>query len=358
MAAYGELAYHLTDGFKVSASGRYTDEKLSYDNTQKVASGAVAGIPGRYVGSILGASKSETNFSWRLVAQYDFANDMMVFASAAKGYKGPAYEQQPASSQAVFVEPEIPTSYELGFRSMLFDGTTMFNLTVFRTDFDNFQAQAFDPSATPARFTVVNAGGLRTEGVEADLTVAPVQDLRITAGLTYLDAEFTDYTNVACYIGQPILPYGTVRTSPRQCIRVSPTGAGVTEGTGLPPPDAPKLTYRIAVDYSHPVGGYLLTAAANWYWRDETLFGSNGDPYLKEDSYGLFGASVGIANLDNSWSISLFGKNLFDEHFVNRVIPMPVLNSPAGSALGSYGQFPSLEAEQIFGVAVTFKLAR
>jgi iron complex outermembrane receptor protein len=354
-AAYGQIAYTFFDRLKLSASGRYTDEELRFDWRQFPATGSIAGIPGRFNGSVNGASRKDNNFSWRVVAQFDASDDIMLFGSVARGYKGAAYDQGLVSQTPVFVEPEIPTSYELGIRSMLFDRTTTINVTAFKSDFKNFQAQAFDQNVFPARFTTVNAGKLETQGIEAEVNIRPVAGLSLSGAATYLDTEYTDFQGIACYIGQPLLPFGTARTDPRQCIRVSAAGSGVTTGNGLGLPDAPSLTYTLAATYDVPVGRLIASGNVNWFWRDTVTYASNGDPGLRQDSYGLLGASIGIRDAGNRWRLSVFARNLLDKHFVSRVISQPVLNSAATAPLGSYSQFPNAEARRIIGVSLDYK---
>ncbi|QMW22793.1 TonB-dependent receptor [Sandaracinobacteroides saxicola] len=355
-ALYGQLSYAFTDWFKLSASGRYTDEILRFDWRQR-PSGTLGAIPGRPTLDVRGARITTDNFSWRVIAQVDPAPDVMAFASVARGYKGPAYDQQLVSATPVFVQPEIPTSYEIGLRSTLFDRKLTLNLTAFKTDFENFQAQAFDQNVFPSRFTTVNAGKLSTRGIEADIMLRPVAGLSLSGAATYLDSEYKDFKNIACFVGATILPFGTPRTDPRQCIRVSPTGGGVTTGDGLPLTDAPKFTYTLQANYETPVSDALKVGAnVNWFWRDDVVYSSNGDPGLRQDSYGLLGASLALAAADDRWRVTLFARNLLDKHFVSRIIPQPVLNAAGTNGLGSYSQFPSADARRIVGVSLDLKL--
>ena len=207
----------------------------------------------------------------------------------------------------------------------------------------------------PARFTTVNAGRLETKGIEAEVNVRPVSGLTLSGAATYLETEYKDFRDIACYIGQPLLPFGTIRTDPRQCIRVSATGSGLTFGTGLPLPDAPKLTYTLAATYEVPVGGLVASGNVNWFWRDDVTYSSNGDPGLRQDSYGLLGASIGVRDPGNRWRLSVFARNLLDKSFVSRVISQPILNSPATAVVGSYSQFPNAEARRIIGVSLDYR---
>src|SRR3546814_13753411 len=79
----------------------------------------------------------------------------------------------PANQPQQPVRPETVESYELGFKSVLFDNRVVFNAALFKSDFKDFQAQQriIDPlDASRSYYTTTNAGSLEPQGVEADLT--------------------------------------------------------------------------------------------------------------------------------------------------------------------------------------------
>jgi iron complex outermembrane recepter protein len=348
-ALFGQIGYKLTDQFKVIAGARVTDESLSVDWTQRQASGTIAMFPGRFVGSA-SATKDTSNTSWRLTAQYDFTDDVMAYVTAARGYKGPAYDQDVRSTTVLFAQPEIPTTYEAGFRSRIFGGTTVFNAAAFTTTFENFQAQVFDQNVFPSRFITANAGELETKGVELEFRSRPIDGLTLTGSAAYIEGTFTDFKNVACFAGQPQLPFGTPRTSPRQCIATSPGANFVTEATGNPLTNSPELTGNFAVNYERPIGAVMGFIGANYYYRDDVSFSAAGDPNARQEAYGLIGAQLGVSSPDDRWRLTVFGRNLADENFVNNVIGQPVLGAP-----GVYSQFPSADARRIVGVSFDVK---
>jgi iron complex outermembrane receptor protein len=349
-ALFGEVDVPLTDKLSVIAGARYTDESLDLLFTQGPAPNTLGQLPGRFAGVVDG-SIDEQNLSGRLTLKYQFSDDIMAYALAARGYKGPGFNTLGVvSSQPEFVKPEIPTTFELGLRSTIFDGTTVVNIAAFDTKFEDFQAQSFDQFAVPARFTVTNAGELQTRGIEAEFQSMPIEGLRLSGSLAYIDAEFTDFENIACYPGQVPLPIGTPRTSPRDCILVNATQA-VTTANGLRLPNSPKLTYTLSADKMHRFGSWELSGGLNWFWRDKVSFSAAGDPLMVQDAYGLLGANLRFGPADGSWRLSLFGKNLLDEDFANVVFSSPVLNSPGVSV-----QLPSPEAERIVGVRLDLAL--
>jgi iron complex outermembrane recepter protein len=348
-ALFGQIGYKLTDQFKLIAGARVTDETLSVNWSQGQATGTIGNFPGRFIGSA-NASKDTSNTSWRLTAQYDFTDDIMAYVTAARGYKGPAYDQDVRAAGVLFTREEIPTTYEAGFRSRIFGGTTIFNAAAFSTTFENFQAQVFDQNVFPARFITANAGELETKGVELEFRSRPIEGLTLTGNAAYIDATYTDFKNVACFLGQPQLPFGTPRTSPRQCIASTPGANFTTEATGNPLTNSPEFTGNIALDYTRPLGALEGFFGINYYYRGDVSFSAAGDPNAREEAYGLLGAKLGIGSQNDRWRLTVFGRNLTDENFVNNIIGQPVLGAP-----GVYSQFPSADARRIVGVSLDLK---
>jgi iron complex outermembrane receptor protein len=271
----------------------------------------------------------------------------MAYITAARGYKGPGIDVLGViSASPEIVEPEIPTSYEIGLRSQLFDRTTIFNLTAFATDFKNFQASSFDTTVSPARFLVTNAGKLRTRGVEAEVQSRPIDGLSLGGSAAYIDSKFEDFKNISCYSGQPILPLGTQRTSPRDCILISPTQA-VTFADGNRLPNSPKFTYTLTAGYQHHIGELRVDTTANWFYRSKVTFDAAGNPDTVQDGYGLLNGNVSFGPDSDRWRLSFFARNILDKQFVNVVFGSPVINSP-----GVTVQLPSPDARRLLGVAL------
>ena len=53
----------------------------------------------------------------------------------------------------------------------------------------------------------------------------------------------------------------------------------------------------------------------SYNWRDEVQYRVDANPLTIQEAYGLLDMSVGITELDNKYSVSMFGKNLLDTYF-------------------------------------------
>jgi iron complex outermembrane receptor protein len=351
-AVFGQVTVRPIPILKLIGGLRYTDEKVDLTLTQARAPGATATIPGRFSGTINGQTGAD-NLSYRATGQVDVTPEVMIFATHARGFKGPGINTLGVSTSITeVVRPEIPTTWEIGSRGGFGGNRFGYALAAFKTDYRDFQAQVFDQSITPSRFRVTNAGELKTKGIELELSARPIQGLNLRANGAYLDAKYGEFENIACYTGQPILPFGTVRTSDRQCIRSGPgaTATAVTNGTGNRLSNVPKYNYSLFGRYEAPVAALKAFAQANWNWRSKVSFSAAGDPNLVEDSYGLLGASVGIGSQDDRWTASLWARNLLDRYYATNIISQPVLNAP-----GVYSQFYAPDSRRLIGASLSLR---
>ncbi|MET0364704.1 MAG: TonB-dependent receptor, partial [Sphingobium sp.] len=259
------------------------------------------------------------DFSWRAGVKYDVSSDIMAYFTAARGYKGPLAIAV-AGSTARVVNPETVNSLEAGLKTTWFDKRLLLNLTLFREKFRNFQTSVLDTSLVPPGFVLGNAGGLKSQGVEVEMSVKPVRALTLTANGTYQDAKFTDF-KASCYSAfEPIgLPVTTDPNATGACYTIPGTSTSYIQAAGSPIPNASKWNVTVAASYTQPVGGGLaIDATANYLYRSD--FYTNGaDPNTKVDGYGIVNVNVGLGAEDGSWRVAAFARNLFDTYYISAI---------------------------------------
>ncbi len=354
-AVFGQVTVRPAPAIKLIGGLRYTKEDVDLVLTQLKSQTAAATIPGRFSGTING-NTGANNWSYRVTGQVDVAPEVMVYATHARGFKGPGINTLGVTTSVTeVIRPEIPTTYEIGTRGSFLDNRLGFAVAAFRTDYKNFQAQVFDQGVVPGRFRVTNAGELNTKGVEVELNARPAEGLTLRANGAWLDAKYGEFENIACFTGQPILAFGTVRTSDRQCIRSSAAAGAtaVTNGTGNRLSNVPKYNYSLFGRYEAPVGDLKAFGQANWSWRSKVSFSAAGDPNLVEKSYGLLGGSIGIGAADNRWTATLWARNLLDNYYATNIISQPVLN-----AVGVYSQFYAPDSRRLIGASLALKFGQ
>lgn len=339
-AAFGQATAHLTDQFRFILGARYTHDEV--DSTYRTA--LYTGIDPFPGGGPLppGANGvAHNNISVHTGLQYDLTDAVMAYATFSTGYKGPTVSNVAGEARPVL--PETSRDYEIGLKSEWFDHRLVLNLAGFYEKYHDFQAQIYDTQVTPAQFTLGNAGGLESKGIEGELTGHVDSSLTVSGAFTYAFSTYTDFTS-QCYIGQPVSP-----VAGQGCYRDPTTGQFAANLAGYPLAAAPRWSYTLNATWRHPVlNGYWVDANANYVWKSQT-YTVVPDPNTIISSYGLLGVNVGFSPEDGPWRVGVFVRNLLDKHFVASIFQN--FFDPGG-----YAQTPAVEARRTIGFTVDFKL--
>lgn len=342
-ALFGQATWNVSDDFRLSAGLRYNHEDISLD--QQVGVPALpfpnptnAPVFPEAAPGTVSASLSDEAFSWRLIGEFDISDDILLFASAARGYKGPGANTLPSGITASdpIVDAEIPTNFEAGFKSTLLDGRMTLNASVFTTEFEDFQTSLTSVTAVTPSFFLDNAGSLETSGVEVELSAQVTDNLFISSSLAAINAEFSDYQGAACFTGQTVA---------QGCVN------GSQDLSNGELPYSPDLTFNLFARHdvplsSLPFDGYVQ---GSYYWQDEVQYQTSNDPNTIGDAYSLVDLAIGVESKSGHLSGQIFVKNAFDEFYVANL-------TRAGAAFG-IGRQHSLNYDYTrrFGVSVSYK---
>lgn len=181
-AAFVDVNWEFAPQMRLSGGGRYTHDKKAYRN------------PLLYDGA---AEESWSKFTPKVTLDYRPNDDMMVYGTWSRGYRSGGFNGRGLTvfSARTPYDPETVDSYELGLKSAFFDRAVSLNLAGFYTDYKDIQqASTISLAGGQGNETIVtNAAGAKIKGIEADLTVQPVDDLTFRASVGYTDAEFRGF---------------------------------------------------------------------------------------------------------------------------------------------------------------------
>ena len=346
LALYSQANLHLADRLTLTLGGRWTKDKKrgSYAQTSSPFTQTL-----RAPEALVFPKISEDRFTYRVSLNYEPADDVMIFANHSTGYKSAGYNSgggtpslsdvdgdgNLVSTRRLF-DRETVKNYELGVKSSWLDRTLTANVTLYRMDIAGFQDRAFDGVS----FIVRNAGNLRQQGFEFDTVLAPTRNFSFSASLAYLDSKFTSFENASNLPGL----------------------SGTQDLTGKPNTFSPEWTGNFGVDWSGDIGsgGMRWTMNGNLSLVSDQYVGTvnDGNPQSLADGYVLLGARLTIDGPDDRWSISVFGRNLANEHYR----PLSVYQ-PLGGALGLNNTvFPGSTANRVqaseprtWGAAASFR---
>src|SRR3546814_19402876 len=121
---------------------------------------------------------------------------------------------KPADKQAPSFNPEKADTFEIGFKSQLFDRMLQVNAAAFYTDYKGIQIQI--QRGIGASFE--NAGNARIKGFEVETIFAPSRVFRVSASAGYIDAYYrriTDPSGTTTLASRlPRVPKGTAKLFP------------------------------------------------------------------------------------------------------------------------------------------------
>ncbi|WP_336951201.1 TonB-dependent receptor [Sphingobium aromaticivastans] len=171
-ALYGQGSLKLADQFTITAGARQTWDKRREINYLR--------------NPAVDSRVSFDRLTWQVVGEFQATPDIMLYAKAGTGYlSGGIYNGRPFNAEKII-------SYEAGIKSQLWDNRLRFNLAAFTANYDDLQVSVF---TTVLNYE--NAGKARIRGLEAELTLAPVEGLRIGANLGLLNFKYKEYISSA-----------------------------------------------------------------------------------------------------------------------------------------------------------------
>jgi iron complex outermembrane receptor protein len=337
VAAFGQVTAHATDELSLIGGFRLTSDQAVAHFNRTILPGALAAMPSlggpAYVSPTLKAT--DTDLSYKLGAQYQFSRDVMAYFTYTRGYKGPAVNLLNNLTAATVnpglavLKPEIARNWEGGLRTTLFDRMLTLNVTGFYETFTDFQAQTYSPILTS--FQLTNAGKLTTKGAEVEAVLRPVPGLTLTGNLAYTDTSVGGLV-LSCYPGQ---------TAAQGCV------SGRQDVSGEALTNAPKWAYTINANYATNVGNDLRASANVAFTYRSQVFFSYRDPATIQPGYGLVNGRLSLETRDGGYRISVFGKNLTNQHF-STFIGAGLLDTSAVGA--GYTQLLTPDAFRTFGI--------
>jgi iron complex outermembrane recepter protein len=206
----------------------------------------------------------------------------------------------------------------LGLKGNVADGALRYDVSIFRSDFTDFQAQGAVPIATGGvEFSLNNVGKLRTKGAEVNLNWAITDTLNLDFSGAYIDAKVRSFPFAQCYAGQTVA---------QGCVLADVDGNGSLESSvqdlsGSRLANSPKFKFNVGAYWEDNVGGLPFNTflQGNYQWQGDINYDLFGNPTNAQDAYGLANFSVGIKEPDGAYELSLFVNNAFDTLYYSRV---------------------------------------
>ncbi|CAA0125120.1 Pesticin receptor [Halioglobus japonicus] len=346
-AAFGQVVWNISDKFSTTFGLRYTYEQKDFNGSQISDPKSDLTIP-PIVGPdvYLDETRNDDDFSPTLIGRYFFTPDIMTYASISRGFKSGGFNQRrELEGRNGEFDPETATNYEIGWKTSTDDRRLQFNGTFYFVDYDDFQAQSFDGST----FTVTNAGAMQSYGAELDLVFVPIADVIVGSAIGYNKAEYKDFKNGQCTVDQAITEYYEGPNGPvflgNQSLPPGVITTCVQDLEGEPIDNAPEWTVSSYVQYERDLPADLVgTARLEHTFTDSYYLDQDLDPTLENPSVDLVNLRFTLSNMENSWEVAVWGRNILDKEYYNFGIDAPVVGGFVGAVAPG----------AIYGVTVRF----
>jgi len=295
-AAFGEGTLDLAANWRAILGARWTRDELSYDHAR--SSTQATAFAGVQPATASNGETARNGWSGRAGLQYELAPTANLYATWSRGYKGPAYNVffNMLARDTGALEPETSNSYEAGLKTSAFNRRLTFNAAVFRTEYDNYQANFYDTVAGAIVTRLINAGKVSTRGVELDAAARPTPQLTLNAALAWIDARIDNFN-------------------------CPPAAAASCTLNGKTLPFSPRFKGFLRANYAVPLqNGLQADFSTDYSYQTRTQFDLFQSPLAIQDSYGIVNAAIELSSGEGGWRIALVGKNLTDRSYATNLI--------------------------------------
>ncbi|RME63536.1 MAG: TonB-dependent receptor, partial [Alphaproteobacteria bacterium] len=334
-AFYAQADFDIVSKLTFTAGIRYTDEDkdIAYTpNPNPLDAGAfgtddiiAAGIP----------TKQNTKIvTPRFALEYRPVEDVMLFASATRGFKSGGWNARGTSAALIIpFTAEKVWSYEAGWRTEWFDNRLRFNATGFYADTEDFQVpSAFTTSTGGIVFITQNFADLEAYGAELELSAAPLEGVITYATLGLEDVQYRNLDpSVAAQAVQCQANLAAAGLAASLTVSGCAQGIVAPDGSIAEPVRVPDVTLVIGANHRldlADIDGAVITNV-NARYVGKHFLGTSNRPESFNDGYWSVNASIAFEYAE-SWKISAECRNCFGATIVNTNLPpFPYIDDPS-----------------------------
>lgn len=284
IAAFGQIAYYITDKLRFIAGGRYTQDDKDYSSLSNPNWGGEE--------KKFSNSDKFTKPTWKTGLDYSFTKDNMLFASVSSGFKSGGFNEN--KDYPTFDSEEV-IAYEIGSKNRFFSNKLQLNTAVFYNQYQDLQINAYNNETRITYFT--NAGKSSAKGVELEFITLPFKNFQLSGMVSYINAIYDKFENSPNpFQLEQSLELRTVDLSGKKIER------------------APDLKMSLSASYSIEIGKYgfiipiVQTAFTGDYYTTQynTILDKQG-AYTKTNLHLIW------ESYSKKWNFDIFVLNLEDE---------------------------------------------
>jgi outer membrane receptor protein involved in Fe transport len=376
-ALFTHNVINMTDRLSLTLGARFTSEKKDYEaalaSTNSICTrlatsafstlaAAACALNNRLDGAVE-SDRKETEWSGTAVLSFKATDDLLTYFSYSRGYKGGGYNLDRAglaldatltaggvinnfprfdrstnpgiTRDTLQFNPETVDAFELGAKFS--NPFITINAAAFYQDFSNFQLNTFDGVV----FIVANLPKVKSKGFEVEVFAQPADGLTVSGGFTLADTKYADNLGAGPAFALPTA--------------ANTAGGALFRLPGQRITNAPLYSLSGAIGYNRPIQDTGLKAFINFDFRhtSEVNSGSDLDAEKRQKPVTVVNGRIGLGEIDDRWSVELWGRNLFDVNYTQVAFDAPLQGSGNRQALVNTQTFNAFLAEpRTFGVTL------
>ena len=268
-ALAGQFNYDINEQLELTGAMRYDhDTRESFDPTNKDATYA---------------KKSFSQLQPKVTLAYQMNDDLLLYTGYSRGFRSGGFNE-PADGISRTFDKEISDSYEMGFKTALFNNKVTLNGAAFIIEQDDAQFTQFNIDT----FTLENLSidEVQTKGLELEAAFAATSNLSINLSAGIVDSEIKRFA---------LRP----------------------ELAGRPQFWVPEYNYGLSANHNLALNGeWSLFSRAELLIEGPKTF-SIDIPDVESSRYTYLNAGVGLKS--EQWSVQVYVDNLTDERAIEDI---------------------------------------
>lgn len=301
-ALFGQVDYKFTEQLRLTVGARVSTETKRFTHTQtyEVQQGGMDHFGPLTVLPTIQAKNRNDAFNYRVALDYKPTERVLAYASIATGFKSGGFnggflstDPLEMAQQLEPVRPEHVRSYEVGFKSSLFDRRLLLNVAAFYNDYRDLQVFLAVPSSAAGGLEVEvldNAPKAHTQGIDLEMTVKPFRGMTITQNLGLLKTRLDKYA-----------------------ISIVPGGP---DYSGNELALAPRVSSSTILQYEHSVPGGVLSAQYNASYKSRRYFTTGNTPLSQQREFWIQNARIAYHHEASGVEVGAFARNLAGQKYI------------------------------------------
>ena len=268
-ALAGQFNYDINEQLELTGAMRYDhDTRESFDPTNKDATYA---------------KKSFSQLQPKVTLAYQMNDDLLLYTGYSRGFRSGGFNE-PADGISRTFDKEISDSYEIGFKTALFNNKVTLNGAAFIIEQDDAQFTQFNIDT----FTLENLSidEVQTKGLELEAAFAATSNLSINLSAGIVDSEIKRFALRPELVGRPQFW-------------------------------VPEYNYGLSANHNLALNGeWSLFSRAELLIEGPKTF-SIDIPDVESSRYTYLNAGVGLKL--EQWSVQVYVDNLTDERAIEDI---------------------------------------